>query len=246
MSFKVVIPARLDSSRLSRKALREVAGKPLVQWTYQQAIKVSATEVIIATDSEEIAKVARGFGATVCMTSSDHLSGTSRLAEVAKIHGWDDTDIVVNVQGDEPLIPVAYIHEAAQALHQAESCDMATLCCPITAKQDILSPHVVKVVFNQAGHALYFSRSPIPHQAEIFPGHYFKHIGIYAYRVGFLQQYSQWAPCKIEKSESLEQLRALWYGAKIKVSEVEGVPHTDVNTAEDLELVRESLSCSRD
>ncbi len=247
MSYTIVIPARHGSTRLPGKPLLEIAGKTMVHRVWEQARLSSASEVVIATDDERILHVAREFGANVCMTSEDHPSGTDRLQEVASHFGWDDEQIVVNVQGDEPLIPPAVIDQVALNLGGHERAGIATLCEQITDIEELLNPNAVKVVFGADGLALYFSRATIPWPREQFSdggqlmpeqGSWYRHIGVYAYRTAFLHQYVSWQPAPPEQLEQLEQLRALYNGVGIHVAEAcETVP-AGVDTAADLEAVR--------
>jgi len=246
MSFKVVIPARYGSSRLPAKPLLDIAGKPMVVRVAEQAMASGADIVVVATDNAEILEVVQQHGFNAVMTRADHPSGTDRIAEVAKLMGWDDGAIVVNVQGDEPLIDPILIQEVALNLAQHTGASMATACHPIHDKASILNPNVVKVVINAEGHALYFSRAPIPYPRDAFAADQdipedvdvYRHIGIYAYRVGFLATYSQLKPAMIEKAESLEQLRVLWHGYHISVAITEHAPATGVDTEHDLAQVR--------
>ncbi|OAM51360.1 3-deoxy-manno-octulosonate cytidylyltransferase [Methylovorus sp. MM2] len=246
MSFKVVIPARYASSRLPAKPLLDIAGKPMVVRVAEQAMASGADIVVVATDNAEILEVVQQHGFNAVMTRADHPSGTDRIAEVAKLMGWDDGAIVVNVQGDEPLIDPILIQEVALNLAQHAGASMATACHPIHDKASILNPNVVKVVINAEGHALYFSRAPIPYPRDAFAADQdipedvdvYRHIGIYAYRVGFLATYSQLKPAMIEKVESLEQLRVLWHGYHISVAITEHAPARGVDTEHDLAQVR--------
>ena len=253
MSFRVVIPARYASTRLPGKPLLELAGRPMIQHVYESAIGAGADSVVIATDDDRIREVAESFGADVCMTSPHHPSGTDRLAEVVKKLSYDDNDIVVNVQGDEPLMPVALIEQVAELLAKKEKADVATLCNPIMDGKDIFNPNVVKLVTDKEGFALYFSRAPIPWHRDAFAkekdivlddGVYFRHIGLYAYRVSFLKNYATLTPSPLETIESLEQLRVLWHGKKIAVAEALEEPGHGVDTHDDLKRV-ESLLSSR-
>jgi len=250
MIFHVVIPARYDSKRLPGKALLDLGGKPIIQHVYERAINSSAATVVIATDDERIAEAAAGFGAKVCMTSPDHQSGTERLAEVVDQLGWDDEEIVVNVQGDEPLVAPENIHLVAKDLKLNDQAKMATLYHPIDKVEDIYNPNIVKIVLDEAGYAIYFSRAPVPweqhhfqidpKQTEVTADHH-GHYGIYAYTAGFIKQYVAWPPCPLEKVESLEQLRVLWYGQRIHCVKAAVITPADVNTQEDLERFRELL-----
>lgn len=250
MSFSVVIPARFGSTRLTGKPLLDLAGRPMIQRVWDQACASSAERVIIATDDERIADVAAAFGAEVCMTNPAHPSGTDRLAEVAGLHGFADDDIVVNVQGDEPLIPPAVIDQVAANLAATAGASIATLAEPITALEELNNPNAVKVVFDVDGMALYFSRAPVPWPRDAFSagvpqlppeGAWYRHIGIYAYRAGFLARFVSWPPANIEALEQLEQLRALYRGERIHVERACADVPAGVDTEEDLASVREAL-----
>jgi 3-deoxy-manno-octulosonate cytidylyltransferase (CMP-KDO synthetase) len=245
MSFRVVIPARYDSSRLPGKVLLPLAGKPMLQWVHERARSASAAEVIIATDDERIATAARGFGAQVAMTARTHVSGTDRIAEVAGARAWADADIVVNVQGDEPLIPPAIIDQVAQLLAGNARADVATLAARIDQLADFNDPNVVKVACDLTGRALYFSRAPIPWNRDtpttLTPAS-LRHIGIYAYRVGALRRLARFAASRLEQIEKLEQLRALENGLEIRVALAAERPLADVNTVADLERAERALN----
>ncbi|MAN53041.1 MULTISPECIES: 3-deoxy-manno-octulosonate cytidylyltransferase [unclassified Marinimicrobium] len=250
MSFYVVIPARYASSRLPAKPLKDIAGKPMIQHVYERARESAATQVIIATDDERIEQAARAFGATVCMTSADHQSGTDRLQEVVSQLGLPDDAIVVNVQGDEPLIPPAVINQVAQNLAGDSSASVATLCEPIELVEDFCNPNIVKVVMDAHGRALYFSRAPIPYPRDAFAGEgralpedfvARRHIGIYAYRVGLLHRFVTWDQAPLERFESLEQLRVMWQGESIHVAEACRPVPGGVDTELDLDRVRRLL-----
>ena len=250
MSFTVIIPARYASSRLPRKPLADIAGKPMIQHVWEKTQQAGANRVIIATDHEEIEQVAKTFGAEVCMTSTKHNSGTERLAEVIEKMAITDDEIIVNVQGDEPLIPPVIIQQVAQNLAENQV-NMATLAVKLETKEELFNPNCVKVVTDQKGMALYFSRAAIPFARDYFADcndafvasqPYLRHIGIYAYRAKFVNQYIRWQPTVLEKLESLEQLRALWYGEKIHVELAKEAPQVGVDTLEDLERVREILT----
>lgn len=250
MSFTVIIPARYASSRLPRKPLADIAGKPMIQHVWEKAQQAGANRVIIATDHEEIEQVAKTFSAEVCMTSTEHNSGTERLAEVIEKMAIADDEIIVNVQGDEPLIPPVIIQQVAQNLAENQV-NMATLAVKLETKEELFNPNCVKVVTDQKGMALYFSRAAIPFARDYFADcndafvasqPYLRHIGIYAYRAKFVNQYICWQPTVLEKLESLEQLRALWYGEKIHVELAKEAPQVGVDTLEDLERVRQILS----
>ncbi|WP_154180980.1 3-deoxy-manno-octulosonate cytidylyltransferase [Vibrio furnissii] len=243
MSFTVVIPARYQSTRLPGKPLADIAGKPMVQWVYEQAMQAGADRVIVATDDARVEQAVNAFGGTVCMTSPDHQSGTERLAEVVKRMSIEDDHIIVNVQGDEPLIPPSIIRQVANNL-AASQAPMATLAVEISDAEEVFNPNAVKVVTDKDGYALYFSRASIPWDRDNFANDktivqpLMRHIGIYAYRAGFINTYIHWQPSQLEKIESLEQLRVLWYGEKIHVAVALEAPPAGVDTPEDLEAVR--------
>ncbi len=241
MTFKVVIPARYASSRLPGKPLLDIAGKPMVIRVAEQAAKSGASEIVIATDFEKISQVATQYAIKAVMTRIDHASGTDRIAEVAAKLNWADDDIVVNVQGDEPLIEPSLIDEVAQHLANSTDAVMATACHAIHDEAALLNPNIVKVVIDANGNALYFSRAPIPYpRDDSYKNNIqaYRHIGIYAYRVGFLKQYAQLTSTELEKIESLEQLRVLHHGYKIGVTITKNAPATGVDTQEDLDYVR--------
>ena len=250
VTFTVVIPARLHSTRLPGKPLLPIAGKPMVQHVWEQACKSSASRVVIATDDTSIVQVCQAFGAEVLLTRADHESGTDRLAEVAAHLGLPAEAIVVNVQGDEPLIPPSIIDQVAVNLAAHPEAGIATLAEPIDEPQTVFNPNAVKVVSDKHGLALTFSRAPLPWAREAFARDreqlphdvpYRRHIGMYAYRVSFLQDFVGWGPCWLEQTESLEQLRALWHGVRIHVADALEAPAVGVDTAEDLERVRRLL-----
>lgn len=241
MAFKVVIPARYASTRLPGKPLLDIAGKPMVVRVAEQAAQSGASEIIIATDFEKIVSVAQAQNLKAVMTRIDHASGTDRIAEVAQKLAWTDDEIVVNVQGDEPLIDPELIKEVAQHLANSKDAVMATACHPIHDEASLLNPNIVKVVMDAHGNALYFSRAPIPYpRDEVYKNNIqaHRHIGIYAYRVGFLKQYAQLVVTELEKIESLEQLRVLYHGYKIGVTITQNAPASGVDTQEDLDYVR--------
>ncbi len=241
MTFKVVIPARYASTRLPGKPLLDIAGKPMVIRVAEQAAKSGASEIVIATDFEKISHVAAQHDITAVMTRIDHASGTDRIAEVAQKLNWADDDIVVNVQGDEPLIEPSLIAEVAQHLANSADAVMATACHRIHDEASFLNPNIVKVVIDANGYALYFSRAPIPYprdESYKTPIQAYRHIGIYAYRVGFLKQYAALTITELEKIESLEQLRVLHHGFKIGVAITKNAPASGVDTQEDLDYVR--------
>jgi 3-deoxy-manno-octulosonate cytidylyltransferase (CMP-KDO synthetase) len=244
--FRVVIPARYASARLPGKALLSIGGKPMVQWVYERAKASGADDVLIATDDLLIVSAAHSFGAEAIMTAPTHASGTDRIAEVARLQRWPDEEIVVNVQGDEPLIPPALIRQVAILLESQPRADIATLAAPVTSVDEFLDPNTVKVVTDAEGRALYFSRAPIPWNRDgapsglasqrVFAGAR-RHIGIYAYRVGALLRLAALKPTALELSEKLEQLRALENALEIRVADAIERPGPDVNTAEDFERV---------
>jgi 3-deoxy-manno-octulosonate cytidylyltransferase (CMP-KDO synthetase) len=244
LSFRVVIPARFDSSRLPGKVLLPLAGKTMLQWVHERAVSAHADEVLVATDDERIASAARGFGAEVVMTARTHLSGSDRIAEVAAVRGWQDSDIVVNVQGDEPLIPPPVIDQVAQLLAANPRADIATLASKIDAIADFNDPNNVKVACDATGRALYFSRAAIPWNrdaATTLTHASLRHIGIYAYRVAALRRLAALSPGRLEQIEKLEQLRALENGMEIRVALAVERPLADVNTAADLERAERAL-----
>lgn len=240
----IIIPARLQSSRLANKLLLDLAGKPIIQHVYERALQCGFEQVVIATDSEIIQKVVQGFGAKVCMTAADHQSGTDRLAEAAQKLAIADEDIVVNIQGDEPLIPMENVIQAADLLADRSQAVMATLCEQITDESEIHDPNCVKVVFNREQYALYFSRASIPWQRGVFDqgqtkiGDHYRHIGLYAYRAGFLKVYAQMEKSPLEQIESLEQLRVLWHNQKIAIAEAKISTPPGIDTQADLDKVR--------
>jgi 3-deoxy-manno-octulosonate cytidylyltransferase (CMP-KDO synthetase) len=251
LSFTVLIPARYASSRLPGKALADIAGKPMVVRVAERARASGAAAVWIATDDERIRAAARDHGCDAIMTRADHASGTDRLAEAAERLALGDDEIVVNVQGDEPLMPPDLIGRLAHALAQRTAASIATAAVPIADAEELFNPNAVKVVCDHAGYALYFSRAPIPFARDAFgvggtpsgplppelPA--YRHLGIYAYRAGFLRAYSRHAPAAIERFEALEQLRALWHGHRIAVVIADTAPPPGVDTPEDLEHTRQ-------
>ncbi|AJJ64464.1 3-deoxy-manno-octulosonate cytidylyltransferase [Yersinia aldovae] len=244
MSFIAIIPARYASTRLPGKPLADIAGKPMVVHVMKRAQESGASRVIVATDHPDVVKAVEEAGGEVCLTRADHQSGTERLAEVIERYGFSDDDIIVNVQGDEPLVPPVIIRQVADNL-AAVSAGMATLAVPIASSEEAFNPNAVKVVIDAQGFALYFSRAAIPWERERFAQSkevigdcFLRHIGIYAYRAGFIRRYVNWAPSKLEQIELLEQLRVLWYGEKIHVAVAKAVPAVGVDTQEDLDRVR--------
>lgn len=249
-AFKVVIPARYASTRLPAKPLLDIAGKPMIAHVCQRALEANAEEIIIATDDERIATAVLKYGFQVLMTRENHESGTERIAEVAEKLDWSDETIIVNLQGDEPLLPAEYICQVAHALASQSQAGIATLAATIHESQEMFNPNAVKVVLDKNDYALYFSRAPIPWNraefiippASTFQTQGLRHIGLYAYRVGFLKKYCGWEKSPLEQIEALEQLRILWHGEKILVQIVENSPPAGVDTLEDLQRVREILS----
>ena len=252
VSFHVVIPARYASTRLPGKPLLSIADKPMVIRVAEQAAQSGAQQVWIATDHQAIADVASQHGYHVCLTQASHASGTDRIAEVVEKNAWADDTIVVNVQGDEPLIPPELIRSVAEHLHDHPECVIATACHAIRDEASMRNPNIVKAVLDKNGNALYFSRAPIPWPRDDFAQNtsptremkvmdypVLRHIGIYAYRASFLRIYSQLAPAQIEQTEALEQLRALFHGYKIGVFVTDQAPPGGVDTEQDLQAARQ-------
>lgn len=251
MSFNVVIPARYAATRLPGKPLLKLAGKPMIQHVYERARQSGADEVVVATDDFMVRDACQQFGATVVMTSRNHGSGTDRIAEAVSQLNWADDTVVVNVQGDEPLMPPALIRQAAELLLADGDAGIATLGTPIVSREEFLNPNVVKLVMDDAGHAVYFSRAPIPWERDSAAqltdntaGFQYarRHIGIYAYRAATLQQFTALPPAPLETIEKLEQLRALWHGLVIKVADAEEPPGRGVDTAEDAQAIEALLN----
>jgi len=243
--FLVVIPARLGSTRLPRKPLADIGGKPMVIHVAERAQQSNAQSVVIATDSSEIQATCNEYGIECLLTSPDHPTGTDRIAEVAQQLKLSADTLVVNVQGDEPLIPPELINQVAQTLADHALCSISTVAVPITDASEISNPNVVKVILNKAGEALYFSRASIPFVRDPETAGnvtHLRHLGVYAYRADFLQAYSRLEPAPPEQVEALEQLRALWNGFRIVVYTASEAPPAGVDTAEDLERVRRILS----
>lgn len=249
MSFTVVIPARYGSSRFPGKPLALIKGKPMIQHVVERAQEAGAKQIIVATDDKRIEQAVSPF-AKVCMTSPDHQSGTERIAEVVNALGIADDTIVVNVQGDEPFIPAQNIKQVATNLAKATQCQMATLSTEILAKEDVFNPNIVKVLSNNKGESIYFSRSPIPFERDRMMADptsaditlYRRHIGIYAYRANYIKQYVAYAPSRLEQIESLEQLRAIWYGDKIHCEVAIAPPPVGIDTPEDLERLLKTIN----
>ena len=243
----VIIPARYQSTRFPGKLLQDLDGMTVLQRVYRQAQLAQPKTITIATDHEEIAHHARGFGAQVVMTLPTHETGTDRIAEVVAKGHFAADDIIVNVQGDEPFIAPQLIIQVAQGLVQTKA-PISTLCWPVNSLEQLKNPNVVKVVRSKDNHALYFSRSPIPAHRDD-PQSYantYRHIGLYAYRAAFLLDYVSWPVCELEEHEALEQLRVLWSGYAIKVDEACVEPLQDINTAEDLVLAQQMLTATQD
>jgi len=248
-SFVVAIPARYAATRLPGKPLVSIGGEPMVLQVARRALAAGAEQVVVATDDDRVAEALRGTAARVVMTRADHASGSDRLAECAEQLGWPDDTIVVNLQGDEPLAPPSGIRAVAEALTEGDA-PMATLAVPITDPSELFNPNCVKVVADRQGNALYFSRAPLPWARDAFAGPrdvlppatpFLRHIGIYAYRAGFLRTFAALAPTPLERAEALEQLRALEYGYRIAVRLAPESFPGGVDTVEDLERVRALL-----
>ncbi|MGF6436113.1 3-deoxy-manno-octulosonate cytidylyltransferase [Kosakonia sp. 1610] len=248
MSFVVIIPARYASTRLPGKPLVDINGKPMVVHVLERARESGAERIIVATDNEEVREAVQAVGGEVCMTRADHQSGTERLAEVVEKCGFSDETVIVNVQGDEPMIPPAIIRQVADNLAARRDVGMATLAVPIESAEEAFNPNAVKVVMDAQGYALYFSRATIPWDRDRFAASretigdsFLRHIGIYGYRAGFIRRYVSWQTSPLEQIEMLEQLRVLWYGEKIHVDVASVVPGTGVDTPDDLERVRQAM-----
>lgn len=251
--FNIVIPARIGSSRLPGKPLIDIAGKPMIVRVCEQALATGA-KVFVAADDERICSTVADLPVCAVMTRSDHASGTERIAEVADQLAWPDDTLVVNLQGDEPLMQPELIRQLAETLMNGESAQIATLAAPIDNPAEIFDPNAVKVVLNRTGHALYFSRAPVPWHRDSFTAQappataitgdmpWLRHIGIYAYTVGFLRRYVNWQPSTLESVEALEQLRILWHGEPVRVVTVASAPHAGVDTEADVERVLRILS----
>ncbi|MEG2155488.1 MAG: 3-deoxy-manno-octulosonate cytidylyltransferase [Burkholderiaceae bacterium] len=251
MGFIAIVPARLASTRLPRKPLADIAGRPMVVHVAARAREAGAARVVVATDSEEIRHACLNHGVEAILTSPDHPTGTDRLAQAAQILGLADEAIVVNVQGDEPLIPPAVVRDVAALLAARPDCGIATAAHAIHDAAEFFNPNVVKVVLDAGGRAITFSRAPIPWardafsvSREVLPADLgaLRHVGLYAYRAGFLREFPRLARAPIEQTESLEQLRALWHGIRIAVMQLPGALPAGVDTTEDLERVRSILS----
>jgi len=238
--FRVIIPARLNSKRLPGKALLKIGDKPMIQHVYHRALESGAKSVVVATDDLKIKKCVEDFGGNTVLTASTHCSGTERLSEAVTVLGYHNEEIIVNLQGDEPLISPELIKQVACDLKNSPDASISTLCQKITDPSTLSQPDSVKVVMDKNGYALYFSRSLIPwsHAESTGIGCYYRHIGLYAYRADFIKRYFDFDHCYLEQAESLEQLRALWHNEKIHVVEACVKPQPEVNTPEQLEKVR--------
>lgn len=254
MDFHVIIPARLGSTRLPEKVLLDIAGKPMIQHVHDRAKESGAAHVVIATDDEKIAQIAEDFGAHVCMTASTHQSGTERIAEAVANLGFEEDDIIISLQADEPLMPPKLISQLAANLAEHDHVKVATLATKLKDPKDLFNPNVVKVILNHRNYAITFSRAPIPWDRDQFAklnlneidhlklaDGYLRHIGLYAYRAGFLDTYANWPANLNEKLESLEQLRILWNGYKMHVGVTDVAIVAGVDTPADLERVREHM-----
>jgi len=251
--FRVVIPARYGATRLPGKPLIQIGGKPLIAWVWERASASAAEQVLVATDDSRIAETCADFGAEVVMTRADHRSGSERIAEVAEARGWAAEEIVVNLQGDEPGISPRLIDQVARGLAQHPDAGLSTLACPLEEAALLFDPHVVKVITDCNGYALYFTRAPVPWHRDEFlrdqtrlPGGvpFLRHIGLYAYHAGFLRRYLSWPAAPLEQAESLEQLRVLWHGGRIHVSLAETLPGPGVDTSEDVHRVTRWLEAN--
>ncbi len=237
--FSIIIPARYASTRLPGKPLLDIKGKPLIQHVFETASNTQAKRIVIATDDDKIANIAESFGASVVLTSAEHQSGTDRIAEAVKQLEIDDSEIIVNLQSDEYGLPISIVNQVASNLFNNPDNQVATLCEVITTMDEYTDPNIVKVTFDNKNSAIYFSRSPIPaDRSGGLPAEVYRHIGLYAYRAGYLQEFTQLPPCAIEKAEALEQLRVLYNGGKIHVEVAVDETGLGIDTAEDLEIAR--------
>ena len=245
--LRIVIPARYQSTRFPGKPLQEIGGLPMIAHTYQRALEANVDSIVIATDDERIAAAVKAIGSDVFFSTTEHASGTERIAEVAQQLGYDDEDIVINLQGDEPFVPAILLRQTAETLAMHADASMATVYIPLESSVDVFNPNIVKVVLDKHNYALYFSRASIPWLRGVFDNEsqpnfdltsFHRHIGIYAYRAGFVKCYHELVISPLEKQESLEQLRVLWNGHKIILSQATELPGQEVNTPEDLERVQ--------
>ena len=237
--FRIVIPARYGSQRLPGKPLRRIHDRSMIEWVYRAAQQADAVEVVVATDDERIAGEVERFGGHACMTSDTHRSGTDRILEVARSLDWDDDCIVVNLQGDEPMMPAVNINQVAANL-VSSGCSMATLHKEIDAAH-AQNPNQVKLVHDHRGRALYFSRAPVPYDRGGNAAVWHGHIGLYAYRVGFIDTFSRLPPCELELTEALEQLRALYNGYSIHSEVARAIPGPGIDTEADLQRAEQLL-----
>lgn len=248
MSFHVIIPARYHSTRLPAKVLQDIGGKTMLEHVFMRAKESGAESVVVAVDDERVQKVAEAFGATVCMTQEEHQSGSDRIAEAVNLLDYEENDIIVGLQADEPFVPPAVIKQLAEEMQERDNVKVASLCHEIKEPADIFDPSVVKVILNHRNNAIYFSRAPIPWERgnftmdgqlpEVIKTRHYRHIGIYAYRAGYLSQFLEMEPCDLEKTEMLEQLRVLWTAGRIHMAAVkQNVPH-GIDTEADLEAAR--------
>lgn len=255
MDFYVIIPARYESRGFSGKVLADIAGKPMLNHVYDKALESGATDIIVATDDERIAEVAQGAGARTHMTSSHHRSSMARIAEVVNIMDFDDDDIIVNVQPDEPLIPPEVIHQVAKDIAGHELIKMCTVCKRIHSQKELFDTNVTKVVLNKRSFAVYFSRAPIPWDREHFAfdtsqtvesspsdDQHFAHVGVNAFKASLLREYINWLPCDVERLEQIEELRVLWNGGRIHAYITDKTIPPGVDTEQDLQRVRDYLS----
>lgn len=247
---KIVIPARYGASRLPGKPLALIAGKPMIAHVCERALEADAGEVAVAADDPRILEAVESLPVTPVLTRQDHRNGAERIAEAADLLGWDDATRIVNLQGDEPTMRPEFIRELARALASGSEAQVATLAAPVGDIREVFDPNAVKVVTDRAGYALYFSRAPIPWRRDSFATPnpaltpdfpWLRHIGVYAYTAGFLRRYVNWPPAPLELIESLEQLRILWMGERIRVLTVDSAPEAGVDTEDDLRRVRERL-----
>lgn len=253
MEFRVIIPARFHSTRFPGKLLKNIAGKSMLQHVYEHSVASGAESVVIATGDQNIAETAEKFGATVCLTQEDHSSGIERLSEAVTALDYDEKEIVVCVQGDKPLISPQVIRSLAEDLVMHDNVKVASICDVIDNPKDLFDPNIIKVVMNWRNYALYFTRAPIPWEVDNFQdreniklsGNHYRHLGLYAFRVGFLKDYMEWSPSNLETLESLEQLRILWNGGRIHMRISKDKLPPSVNTEEDLLKVLELIKSKK-
>ncbi len=247
MAFHVIIPARYHSSRLPNKVLADIGGQPMLQHVFMRAQESGAESVVIAADDEQVQKVAENFGANVCMTQNEHPSGSDRIAEAVNLLDYEQDDIIIGLQADEPFVPPQVIKQLAKEIEERDNSKVASLCHEISEVADVFNPSVVKVVLNHRRNAMYFSRAPIPWERGHFAANklpktlkttHYRHIGIYAYRAGFLSQFLEMEACELEQTECLEQLRVLWNAGRIHMAVIDNVVPHGVDTEADLEAAR--------